>query len=43
MLNCQVGDLAITVDAELTENIGNIAKVFLADGVGWCGGHSKST
>jgi hypothetical protein len=34
MLNCQVGDLAITVDAELTENIGNIVRIVAA--VGYC-------
>ena len=32
MLNCQVGDLAIAVDAELTENIGNIVLIVAAGG-----------
>lgn len=32
MLNCQVGDLAITVEAELTENIGNIVRIVAAGG-----------
>ena len=32
MLNCQVGDLAITVDAELTENIGKIVRIGAAVG-----------
>ncbi len=32
MLNCQVGDLAITVEAELTENIGKIVRVVAALG-----------
>ncbi|MCD8505322.1 MAG: hypothetical protein LRY53_00895 [Burkholderiaceae bacterium] len=32
MLNCQVGDLAITVEAELTENIGKIVRVVAAVG-----------
>ena len=32
MLNCRVGDLAITVEAELTENIGNIVRIVAAGG-----------
>jgi hypothetical protein len=32
MLNCQVGDLAITVEAELTENIGNLVRIVAAGG-----------
>lgn len=31
-LNCSVGDLAITVDSRLPENLGNIVRIVSADG-----------
>ncbi len=42
MLNCQVGDLAITVDAELTENSGNNFCIVADSGYCQWGGLVKS-
>jgi len=37
-VNCQIGDLAITVDAELPENIGKIFRIVEAKGMSqWSG------
>lgn len=33
-LNCEVGDLAITIDCRIPENMGNIVRIISADGFG---------
>ena len=40
-LNCEVGDLAITIDCRIPENMGNIVKIISPDGFGEWEGHAE--